>query len=118
MEDTYDETITWHTFRVGETTLRCAVVGMAVVGDSTQILVADELDVVYSVVRRTGGDYDWTNPPNDKSRVAIEEHLEKIYPREASYCPHCGRRFTDGQDDNGQAWDEHVPECSKAHGHM
>lgn len=55
------------------------VLGMAVLGDETQILVRD-IGIIKSVVfaHDGGKSFDWINPPKPKHKKKIEERIRQL----------------------------------------
>jgi len=77
----YQETITWRTLEVDGQRIGYAVIGMAVMGDEQQFILADEIHVVRSAaIRHEDGAFTWTSPPKPEWRKKIEAALLELHP--------------------------------------
>jgi hypothetical protein len=81
----HSETLKWKGFTImaqGEPVkLNCAIVGMAVGGDETQIIIANDIGQIRAVVwKHEDGSFTWINPPDKpEAKEAIEQRLAGIY---------------------------------------
>jgi hypothetical protein len=79
------EEIVWKKMRIAEGgriyNLNVAQVGMAVLGNERQIVVADELQVIRGVAfLHDDGTVSWVSPPNiNKDKSIIESKLKRLF---------------------------------------
>lgn len=76
-----EETISWKDFKLSSGgTIWTAIIGMAVIGNEIQVIVANDIHVIHGIARIHGDrlSIDWINPPI-KFRQEIEEKLIKYY---------------------------------------
>ena len=75
------EEIEWKSFDLKGSKFYSAVVGMAVAGNETQVIVANDINVIKAVAWiHADGTFSWLNPP-DHFKNEIEKKLLELYPR-------------------------------------
>jgi hypothetical protein len=87
----FEETITWREFRLAGDTFYAAQVGMAVLGDECQIIVASDTHEIMGIAfRHDDGKIEWKNPLwkvlgpfiSNKFKAEIEAEILKLFPLE------------------------------------
>jgi len=75
------EKIEWKEFEIAGSKFYAAVVGMAVIGNETQVIVSDEIHAIKGVAFiHADGSFTWLNPP-DNFKADVEKKLLELYPR-------------------------------------